>query len=267
MVEFVDDLIQAGLKKSEAMVFVALMRTGSAGLTALEKKTHLGRAAVKSAIEHLIVMKLVSAAPAGRQKLFTACDASALAAFYEEKQRELSQRRERAAKLIEPLRAIGVKSSASPKIRFFAGQEGARRALEDTLEAKERTLRAFFAAADISEFLGSEYLDGYTKKRIAAGLTLYGVRTFERDRRVARRGRMERRYLSSKDERREVRFVSEDTTFPMTLYLYDQKLLAIGTKEENFAFIIENRELCQMQKKLFELTWRTLTIRSIGPGK
>ena len=267
MADLLDDLINAGLEKNEATILVLLMRSGSLPIAGLIKKTRLSRTAVNASLERLTKLKFVSAASAGRQKLFTALDPKSFVHFLEEKERAIAEQKERALKLIEPLRSIGVKSSAFPKVHFFAGQDAARRALEDTLDAKEKTLRAFFAAADISEFLGSDYLDLYTKKRISAGLTLHGIRTFERDRRVQKRGRMERRYLSSKDERREVRFVGDDFTFPMTLYVYDQKILAIGTKEENFAVIIESKEINQMQRKLFEMTWRTLTIRSIGPGK
>jgi len=267
MADVLEDLISAGLEKNEATVLLSLMRAGSMPLSAIVKKTRLSRSAVHASLETLIKLKFVATAASGRLKLFTALDPKSFVAFLEEKERVLAEQKERALKLVEPLRSIGVKTSLLPKIHFFAGQEAARNALEDTLSAKEKTLRAFFAAADISEFLGSDYLDLYTKKRISAGLTLHGVRTFERDRRVQRRGRMERRYLSSKEERREVRFVGEDTAFPMTLYIYDNKILAIGTKEENFALIVESKELYQMQRKLFEMTWRTLTIRSIGPGK
>jgi hypothetical protein len=51
--------------------------------------------------------------------------------------------------------------------------------------------------------------------------------------------------------------VSEDLAFPVTMYLYDQRLAVISTREEEFALIVESRELCGMQKKLFELLWRT----------
>ncbi len=148
--------------------------------------------------------------------------------------------------------------TAKPRIEFFEGIEAARTALDDTLIAKEKTLRAFLSISDIGEFLGPDFFDEYTTRRARAGYELHAIRTLEKDKEAMSKSRYAQRLVSSKKEKRIVRYVSEELAFPITMYMYDDKVTIISSKEEEFALIIQSRELSEMQKKLFLLIWKSL---------
>jgi hypothetical protein len=44
--------------------------------------------------------------------------------------------------------------------------------------------------------------------------------------------------------------------FPMTVYLYDKKVVTIGTEKEPFGMIIESADFFQTMKNLFDVLWQ-----------
>ena len=148
--------------------------------------------------------------------------------------------------------------TAKPKIEFFDGIEGARFVLDQTLTAHDPLLRSFLSIADISDFVGSDFFNDYTSRRIKKGYELHAIRTLEKDRQALERDQYANRYISSKKEKREIRHVPDELAFPITMYMFDSKVAVISSKEESFALLIESKELAEMLKKLFELIWRTL---------
>ncbi|MCB0339987.1 MAG: hypothetical protein KDD53_10300, partial [Bdellovibrionales bacterium] len=66
------------------------------------------------------------------------------------------------------------------------------------------------------------------------------------------------RFISSHKEKREIRHASDDFSFPVTMYLYDDKLSIISSKEEDFALIVQSRELSRMQSTIFAMIWAAL---------
>jgi len=261
MEEILEALVAGGLSESAAKLYVSLLKSGSTSPASILKKSKSVKG--KRALDELIE-KGFATRTTGKKLVVTAADPKIVLQSVEDESARIAAVREKTLKLLEPLRLLGVKASVKPQIQFFVGQEGARAALEDSLGSREKTLRAFFAMADVSDFLGQEFLEQYHRRRVGAGLNLQVVRTFERDKRKTARPKSAKKYLSSKEERFDVRFVSEDLAFPMTVFLYDQKVLAISSREENFAFILESKEFCLMQKKLFELAWKSIAIRSIA---
>lgn len=264
MDELIQGLVSSGVSEKEAKLYVLLLKSGSSSIPMLYKKLRLPKVQGDKIVSALEGRGLVERRTLSKKTILTAADPKLVLQSIEKDEKQIVGRKEQASKLIEPLRLLGAKSSTKPQLHFFVDIEGVRAALDDTLSAKEKTIRAFFSMADLAEFVGGDYLEEYSKRRVSAGLNLQAIRTFERDKRSSAKPKKQQKYLSSKEERLDVRFVSEDLAFPMTLFLYDQKLLAISSRAENFAFVIESKELCQLQKKLFELSWKSIAIRSIS---
>ena len=261
------DLEQLGLSRAESVLYAALLKSGTGGVSALVKKTKLGRKVAEQALESLTAKGLVASFRNKTGMLFTALDTKELLSHLDAQVQSAQSQREKAAKVLEQLKSQILPGAVRPKLQFFTGIDGVRSALEETLSSKERTLRAFLAVSDLTDFVGPDFLERYTSRRIASGLTLHAMRTFERDKRSARMPKHAKYYLTNREERREVRYINEDLAFPVTTYLFDQKILTISSKSENFAVLVESRELCEMQKRLFQLLWRSLSIREIASGR
>lgn len=256
-----------GFSKGESNAYFVLAKLGTATAPAIAKKAKLSPKATAVALGLLAEKGLVVHNQSRRSATFTALDPKHLLAYLDTRAQEAQAARDRAAKSLDSLRADLVRAQPMPRVQYFTGPDGARAALEETLSSKEKTLRAFLSVSDLTDFLSPDFLDRYTNRRIAAGLTLHAVRTFERDKRSARKAKHSKYYNTNREERREVRYVNDDLAFPMTTYLFENKVLLIGSKAENFAVLYESRELSEMQKRLFLMIWRSLSIREIASGQ
>jgi hypothetical protein len=58
------------------------------------------------------------------------------------------------------------------------------------------------------------------------------------------------------EELRTVRLAPQGFNFPLTMYIYDNKVSLMSTKRENFSLIIESHEFMQTQKALFNILWQ-----------
>lgn len=260
-------LTSIGLSDKEATVYVALLRYGTQRISFIASKASLNRGTTYVILHALLAKGLVVKSTKKKVQCFTALEPKHLLHYLDHKKETLLSQREKLSEALGQLLAITNPNTARPTIEFFDGPEGARAALEDTLTASDRILRAFLSIGDIAETIGERYFDTYTTRRIKAGYALHALRTLEKDKKAMERNIYARRYVTSKKDKREVRYVGDELAFPISLYMYDNKLAIISSREENFALIIESKELAEMQKKLFSLLWHAATPLPKGKGR
>ena len=251
-------LIDIGLTDKETAAYLTLLRFGTRPTSYVAHKAGLNRGTAYVALHALLTKGLVAKTSKRKVQYFTALEPTHLVDFLRRRESEIKHQREKVQSLMGQLMLLSRPLTTKPKIEFFEGVEAARTALEDTLTAKEKTLRAFLSIADISEFLGPEFFDQYTTRRARAHYELHAIRTLEKDKEAMSKSLYAKRLVSSTKEKRIVRYVSDELAFPMTMYMYDDKVTLISSKEEEFALIIQSRELSEMQKKLFLLIWKSL---------
>ncbi|MFQ5935313.1 MAG: TrmB family transcriptional regulator [Acidiferrobacterales bacterium] len=266
-------LIDIGLTDKEAAAYLTLLRFGTRPTSYVAHKAGLNRGTAYVALHSLLAKGLIAKTNKRKVQYFTALEPTHLIDFLERREWEIRRNREKVQTFMGQLMMLTGPLTAKPRIELFEGIEAARTALEDTLTAKEKTLRAFLSISDIGEFLGPEFFDQYTTRRARAGYELHAIRTLEKDKEAMSKSRHAKRLVSSKKEKRIVRHVSEELAFPMTMYMYDDKVTVISSKEEEFALIIQSREFSEMQKKLFLLIWKSLeedppsSVLEISSGK
>ena len=87
----------------------------------------------------------------------------------------------------------------------------------------------------------------YIDERIRRGIKLRVVRSPARD--------TEAIWPSSQEEDRELRYAPVHLILGMTMYIYDEKVLHISSRNENYALVIESEEMSAMNRALFESLW------------
>ncbi len=261
MNSFSDLLVSIGLTDKEATSYLTLLRYGTRPTSFIAKKASLNRGTTYIALHSLLDKGLVVKSTKGKVQHFTALSPRHLLNFARSREEKFANAKASLKASIDELATIANPLTTKPRIEFFEGIEGARTAFEDTLRSKDRVLRAFLSLTGIIDFLGEKYFYDYTTRRIKKSYTLHAIRTLEQDKLAISRSASAKRYLTNRKERREVRYISEDLAFPMTIYLYDNKLNVISSKEENFALIIESKEFADMQRKLFGLLWDSVATR------
>lgn len=248
-------LLEIGLSEKEATMYITLLRYGTQTITLLGRKAGFNRGTAYVILHALLNKGLAIKSHKAKVQYFSPLNPKQLISYLDHKNQEINLQKEKIQSMMGQFTAIINPLSSKPKVQFFDGIEGARQVLEDTLTSKDKTLRAFLSIFDISELLGPDFFDEYTTKRVKKGYKLNAIRTLEKDRLAMAQYTHSKRYMTSKKERREIRYVADELAFPITMYMYDDKLAVISSKAENFALIIESKELAGMQKNLFQLIW------------
>lgn len=255
----IDELLTSiGLSSKESRMYVTLLRHGTQPTSILAKRAGFNRGTAYVILHALLGRGLVTKVSKNKVQYFGPLSPHQLIAYLDHQEQELKDRKAKVQASMGQLLAISNPLAAQPKIQFFEGPEGARTVLESTLESSDKLLRAYLSIADVSSFTGSEFFRDYTMTRIKKGFTLHAIRTQEKDRKARSFDRYATMYITSRKQKREVRHVSDALAFPMTIYIYGDRIGIISSKEENFAVIIESKELADMQRRLFDLLWVSL---------
>lgn len=250
-------LTEIGLSDKESKMYLTNLRYGTQPTSILAKRAGYNRGTGYVILHSLLTKGLVTKETKKGVQYFSPVHPSQLVHYLEHRKQTIESHKEKIQSALGSFEAIANPYTTKPKFEFYEGIEGARAALDATLDAEENELRSFLSIGDIIEFLGMEYFDDYTSKRVAAGKKLLAIRAQEKDKMAFKNYPESKRYVSNQNENREVRYTDEELAFPMTMYIFDAKIIIISSKEESFGLIIESKELAEMQKRLFHLVWST----------
>ncbi|MFH0820988.1 MAG: urea ABC transporter substrate-binding protein [Candidatus Peregrinibacteria bacterium] len=259
-------LADIGLSDKEANMYITLLRHGQQPISFLAKKAGYNRGTGYVILHSLLAQGLATKTTQKKINYFAPLEPEQLINYLEHKKQKIESDKERVKAVMEQFSAIVNPHSIKPKIKFFEGAQGARTVLEDVLSSNSKTLCAFQSIADVIDFVGADFFEDYTNRRIKAEYTLHAIQTRDNDKKAFELDPRAKRHTTNKKELREIRYATEDMAFPITMYVYDNKLAVISSKEEGFALIVESRELAQMQQKLFQLLWNSLDQKNIKVG-
>lgn len=166
----------------------------------------------------------------------------------EERIHEIEKQQEVAKSLLPELLSLQQTFLTKPKIQFFEGEKGMREAYEDTLTAKDGIL-AYANVETMHEGLPN-FFPEYYKRRAANRVFIRAILTKNQT--------SYDRAKKDQEELRESRFLpSEQQAFTPEVNIYNNKILFVSWREK-LAIIIESKELADLQKIIFEITWNTL---------
>lgn len=234
-------LEEVGLSGKKGTVYLAALEIGTGSVQEIAKKANLARTTVHEILLHLVSLGLMSSTNRGRTRIFSTESPEKLKTLLQEKERRLD------LALPELLSRLGI-SESRPRVRFYEGIAGVKTVFEETLSVKNRLLLGILSMEDLYKIPGKEFMDDYTQRRIQAGIKLQVLRSEIKE--------VEETWPTSKEDNRELHYAPSGLVFPMTMYLYDQKVGIIGTQKETFGMIIESADFYQTQNNLFEVIWQ-----------
>ena len=235
-----DALRKFGLTEIETKVYLDLLRTGSAKVHILAQKTNLPRTTVYGILDSLISKGLVSHTIVSGVKLFQASEPEILLSILKEKEKYIEN-------VLPELQKIKKSVKEKPKVEIYEGKEGIKSIMEDLIRTKKPVV-SFSSTKDIFNLLNF-YTPQFIKKRVKAGIKI---------RLLTEKTSTVGQVLKKKDkqELRETRFMPKIGEIPNTIYIYGNKIAMLNTHEENpFGVLIENNELAETQRLLFEIIW------------
>ena len=133
-----------------------------------------------------------------------------------------------------------------PTIELYEGKEGLKTILEDMLKVRKDICGySSFKLVELLRF----YFPNFILRRHKAGIRTRIIMELSKE--------TERLRRTGKKELRDVRFIKEGSKFRLGHYIYGNKVaLLIIRKEEPIGMLIDNEELAEQEKLIFERMWK-----------
>lgn len=252
-------LKKVGLNEKEALVYLALLELGSQPASVIGKKSKINRSTAYLILENLMKKGFVNQHVRADVKYFTAADPQVIVQSLERNEKHMSETRNELIELLPEFYALTNPLSIKPKVRFYEGEEGVKRAMEDTLTAKEGLLAwdAMDSWLDSTPGL-QKFIREYAKLRAEKYKIPVKVLVSDTQR--------SREYLlkeyppleAKKDPLMEIRWISKDVPrFKNEINIYDDKVSIVSlAKNELIGIVIESHEIAKTHKIIFQVAWK-----------
>lgn len=234
-----------GFSPNQTKVYLALLTLGTATASEIATKSNLVRPSVYKTVDDLIKMGLVEEAE-GKVKKFTALHPMHLVQFMEYKKILAEQ-------LLPQLMGIFVASKFKPKMHFYEGTAGVKKVFEDVLDLRNDTIYTFSSIQQMLERFGSTYIRHHMEKRVAKNIKRLSLRSSDT--------RFEDKwdfYSSDQKLLREIKYLPKQIKADTLIQIYGDKVSVIASKKEDYAFIVESKELSALMRQIFIWLWQSV---------
>ncbi len=246
MEDIKQSLAELGLSAKESEVYLSMLEIGPTSVQEIAKKAGVNRSTTYVMIEALKKHGLVSTFEKGKKIVFVAENPQRLVEVVNEQISMLSAKRERVSTALPRLLAIFNNSDEKPKVRFFEGDE--------TIDITRNEVMAL--RVPIWNFF-------------AVDETLLKVASIKEDRRVEYTSKLQNSrvmlaikpgYTPPYIDRSGVEIREIDYgTFPFSgeISIAGDRVYMLTTQGRAMGFIIENREITNLVKAMYEAAWKS----------
>lgn len=240
-----------GLSEKEIAVYLALVELGPSSVRDIAAKSKVNRGTTYDILKSLIALGVVSYYNKESKQYFIAEEPEKLLSAIDQKKEDLDEVRSSIAENLPLIKTLFEKQGGKPVVKFYEGSKGVRQIFEDVLEAVSST-------ADKSYYLYSSATAEHRKN-------VYGAMPDFSKRRIAKKINVkiislgEGGQLAGLDERKQMPVGSKDLKATHEI-IYAGKVahISIDTNGEPVGVVIQNQEIYNMQKMIFEFNWKNL---------
>jgi sugar-specific transcriptional regulator TrmB len=251
--EFIQELKKLGLKDKEAAVYLASLELGPAPVQNIARKSKVVRATTYVILEDLMQMGLITHYKEGKKTLFSAEPPLQLNRLLEKQEEDIREKKEGLTHFLPELQAVIKSNTDRPSVRYFEGTEGLRAIRQEiVMYTQPGDIVYNFTPLDYINAIFPENSSSYYKQRVARGIQAKTIFTTSSQ-------KIKKQILSLMAEHRtDFRFIPPEL-YPGgggTTIFRDR--VAMGTYTGKISgLIIENSELADMMRNLFDLAWIT----------
>jgi HTH-type transcriptional regulator, sugar sensing transcriptional regulator len=241
-------LLQSDLTPSQAEILNYLYQNKEAKASLIANKIKRSRAIVYKETEELAEIGMIEKIDKPNQvSIFRAAHPFALKKIFEKKEKELKKDKELLESYLPDMISSYNLMSNKPGVRYYEGEEGIWKILNDTLKSKTEilTIADVEAVDKYLKEINKKYVEKRNKKKIKKRL-------------LALDSEYARDHFADKGELTDLKLIDlEISPFSTSLQIYDKKIAYITmTKESLTGTLIEDENIYSMHKALFELLWR-----------
>jgi len=239
------ELIKLGFNKNEAIVYLTLIKFGKANARNIIQETKFHKNIVYDNLDKLIDKGLVSFIQEGKKKIFQIASSQALNDYFEEKEKELNEKKQSAIKISKEINQLAKCLPLTQEATIFRGIKGIKTFYNLTLE-KGKDYFVFGAPQSSVDIMGELFWQNYnlkrSKKKIQARMIFNpSLRDYGK---------------SITDKYTQIRYFERDLE-PMTeTHIQDDVLGILVWAKEPILFLIKDKLVAESYKKFFDKMWK-----------
>ena len=244
-----DTLLNIGLTQKEAKMYEFLLKMVEYDIKSILKNTDIKRGDLYNILASLQDMGLIEVKTKDKKKLYLPKHPQFLGDLLKDQEKEVVKSKKELEAVLPELTSMFKLISGKPGIRYFEGKEGFKEALFDSLSATEPVCTIFDEeslenyAADIDEKYYKKVLEKKLEKKILIINTEYAQNVYKKE-------PMQNEFIK-------LRILPKIITpFKTGMQIYNNKTAYFTLRKENIiAIIIEDADIYQMNKNIFEFLW------------
>lgn len=238
----IEQLIQLGFTTKEAKVYLALLEFGTQPASVIAKKTSYPKSTVLFLFEGLLKRGFIRKSRRGRVQYFYA-DPDEL---YQQKKSELQIQQEQLETTVPLLKEFKNPFTSPPKLQFFEGVVGCRKAYSLLLESKTEICE-FAAHTDLIK-MGVEFMEKFVVERSRRKIL---IRT------VSKISPINKDFLKKNKKQHRELFLYDPKIGELysSIDVFEDKVLLLNLYHDAFAILIENKEVAETLKTIHRLVW------------
>jgi HTH-type transcriptional regulator, sugar sensing transcriptional regulator len=241
-----------GLKNVHAQVYMQLLDSVSLPAGKLAKIMNLNRQSIYEYLRDLANVGLVTQSEKQGVKIWQASSPDKLQKILVDQISQIETINKSLTDILPDLKAKQKVDFITPKFTYYEGGEGVRQIFKDVMLYRDIETLAFWPVKDMVEVVGRDFLEKYvTKERLKRNISVKFI---------APENKMVdiKKYPffgSNAKLKRKVRIAPHNIHYSMGYWIYGNKVAFISSKKESFGFIVESKEMVQLQKNQFEVMW------------
>ena len=230
------DLLDLGLGKSEAEIYLALIRHGKATTTDLTKETGIHRTYIYDILEKLKEKGLISQIKEEGKQYFLASDPERLKDYFEEKIEIVN-------KILPELKKLKLAHKEDTSVEVYKGKEGLKSVLNDMVRDKND----YLAFGAVHYFEDEKYLN----QTFAAQWILKMSQNKVKEKMILEKGTYVTPIKNS-----EARFLSKEYLFLSSFIVYGNKVAIFVWEEPFLQILIKNKNIAESFVSQFNALWK-----------
>lgn len=235
-------LKQIGLEEKQAKIYLACLELGETSIKDIAKKSGVKRTTIYDVIDDMISAGYIKTTTKGNKTRFLAVSPQKLKTILKKREALLNQ-------ILPQLNNLSNVEKLRPKVWFFEGIEGLKKAYSDTLSFPGRT-NYQWASRDVLGVLGYDWSVGYMEKRARRKVFARAI--------VPDAPEIRKFKGMDKKHYREIRLIDpKKYPFEIEMDLYGDRVAMISSKDK-IAVIVESKPIVKTMKMMHKLCWDSL---------
>ena len=242
-----------GLSEKEISVYLALIELGASSVRTISLKSKINRGTTYDILKSLINLGIISYYNKESKQYFIAERPETLLAVIDKKQEDLAGVKNDIEESLPLFKILFEKQGGKPSVKLYEGLMGIRHILEDVLKSMDKTKNKIYYVYSSATVRKNVYLamKNFSKKRIQRKIKVKTIALGEGG------------SLIGFDERKWMQLPSangESALRPTYQIIYNGKVahISLDNADNPVGVVIENEEIFQTQKLIFENNWKNL---------